>query len=520
MARKRIRTVAGALIIGIGMASVPLRLWGQEGLVLQLGAGGSVATGTTAGTAEEPDGLGIVLDGSLGYTAGTYGQEQSKRGLAPAASASMSLTSGGTQLRGTLVAASDGKYGAALADVPGGNAGGFYFLLGEGGIIEELGQLRLELGRFRYHDEVPGPYSLFVNANGLSSTTMSILYDTGTFYYSSRWIGLNHDSNSGPSAILSDAWGSTFPERGATIKTYGMRYGEMRFGFQDATVYAGRWFDYEYFLSPLPLYFSQYVRSTGGVPWVTDYDDNEILGCFWTWDRPGAFSAYAQFLLDDFGLGELVPGWPKNPWQIAASMGGRLQTVFGSFGLYSAMATKYTFEPSNANKATDAYGYTYYPETRFSSYWQDAGATVTKEIAVEDNAIGYKYGENNLAVQLDWMAAKWGLDLGAALEFRLSGSNSPANPGHDDPSIQSNGSRWLDDLVLEKRLLLALGVARRLGPWRVHGTLVGGVAFDALQLEPSTTTAPLTANDIYIYRPLAGNTRAVFSINLGASYTL
>jgi hypothetical protein len=498
-----------------------MRLWGQDGLALSIGAGGTVTIDDSAlNGAGQPEGLRMRIDGALSYTVGNYGEAVTMRGFAPAVSSSLSLATGGSHILATLIAASDGKYGAALADIPGGNAMGFYVLLGEGGLRQDLGPLHLELGRFTFHDEVGGPYTLFVNATGISSTTMSILYDDGTFYYSSRWVGLNHDSNSGPTATLSEAWGTSFPERGAVIKTYGMRHGEMRFGFQDSTVYAGRWFDYEYFLSPLPLYFSQYVRATGGVPWVTNYDDNEIMGCFWTWERPGSFSIHAQFLLDDFGLGEIIPGWPKNPWQMAASMGGRLETEAGSFGIYSAMATKYTFEPSNATKATDAYGYSYYPETRFSSYWQDTGTTVTKAIAVEDNAIGYKYGENNLAIQTDWMAARWGLDLGAALEFRLSGSNSPANPGHDDPSIESNGTRWLDDPVLEKRFLVTAGVAKHVGIWRLYATIVGGLAFDALELRPSTITDPSTANNIYIYSPLPGNTKSLFSISLGAGYTL
>lgn len=491
----------------------------EEGLSPGMGAGGLA---TLSGQASAPqDGPGLFLSfgtgGGLSY--GSYGEEFSNRGLSLSLEPGLRLVSGGTEIVASMSASNDGKYGAALADIPGGNTYGFYFLLGEGGIRQRLGSLEIEAGRFRLKDEVESPYSLFINSLGISTLSLGLSYDDGTFYYRSRWLSLNHDSDAGATDI-SEAWGAGFPERGATVKTYGLRLGEMSFGFQDSVVYAGRWFDLEYLLSPLPNYFTQYVRGTGGVPWVTNYDDNEIMGAFWNWKRPGEFSAHAQLLLDDFGLGELIGSWNRNPWQMAVSLGGRLETGAGSFGLDAAMATKYTFEPSNATQASDAYGYSYYPETRFSSYWQDLGTTVNSAIAVEDNEIGYKYGENNLALQVDWRGVLGGFDLGGALEFRLSGSNSPANPGHDDDAVLSNGTKWLDEAVLEKRFLLALGAARSFGAWRLSGVLSCGLALDALEPRASTTTAAGTANDIWIYSPVEGNTKFIFGLRLGVVYSL
>jgi hypothetical protein len=491
----------------------------DEGLAPRIGTGGLASLSEQAAGPQDEPGLLFSFGTGVGLSYGAYGEEYSDRGLSLSLEPGIRLVWSATEIVGSMSAANDGRYGAALADIPGGNTYGFYFLLGEGGIRQHFGPLEVEAGRFRLRDEVESPYSLFISSLGISTLTLGLSYDDGTFFYRSNWLSLNHDSDGG-SADFSQAWGSGYPERGANVKTYGIRLGEMSFGFQDSVVYAGRWFDAEYLLSPLPNYFTQYVRGTGGVPWVTGYDDNEIMGAFWNWKRPGEFSAYVQLLLDDFGLGELIGGWNRNPWQMAASLGGRLETGAGSFGFDAAMATKYTFEPSNADSASDAYGYSYYPETRFSTYWQDAGTTVNSAVAVEDNEIGYKYGENNLALQVDWRGALGGFDLGGALEFRLAGSNSPANPGHDDERVLSEGTKWLDDTVLEKRFVLALGAARSFGPWRITGLLSAGVAFDSLELRASTTTAAGTANDIWIYSPVEGNTKLIFGLRLGAVYSL
>ncbi len=119
----------------------------------------------------------------------------------------------------------------------------------EGGIFSKIGTLSLKAGRFKHYDVVDSPYSLFVNSKGISSNIMDIAWDDGFFSYESRWIELNHDSSQN-----TDAWNFNggFPERGANIKTFAFRIGEMRFGFQDAAIYSGKNFDPEYFLNLFP----------------------------------------------------------------------------------------------------------------------------------------------------------------------------------------------------------------------------------------------------------------------------
>jgi hypothetical protein len=467
-------------------------------------------------------GLTVTTDVHLKYTAGDYGLYApgdygagfERSGLSGGFAAGADLVTGGTEIVGKLSADDDGKYGAALADIPGGNTYGFYFLLDEGGIRQKLGPLSLEVGRFRFQDEVNTPYSLFVNSTGISSTTAAFAVDTGIFYYKSRWIGLTYDS-----AVTSLGWGTqSWPDRGANIRSYGLRLGEMRMGFQDEAVYSGRYFDYEYFLDPLPAYFLQYLRGTGGVPWDTGYNDNCNMGLFWTWDRPGSFSLLAQVFLDDFNLHFIFPSWPNQPIRAAATIGGRLETKLGSFGLYAAMATKYTFEPSNGGSANDAYGCSYYPDTQYTSYWQDAGTDVTAPISIEDNEIGYKYGENNLALQVDWKGSLAGLNTGFALEFRLAGANAPTDPGQGLGYMPMTGVEWLNDAVLEKRIMGYVQASKDLGNWTLYAKAGAGVAFDALNLTSVAGAPDAYGTGSAIFIPVAGNTQYIGMLTIGATW--
>ena len=476
----------------------------------------------------------IALDGTAVYEAGGYGEEITRRGLSPNASLSFGIDAGYFGFLGKLRGDTNKKYGPELADIPGGDFFDIYAYMEEGGLFSKIGPLSLKAGRFRHYDVVDSPYSLFVNSNGISSNIMNIAWDDGFFSFESRWVELNHDSTQD-----TDAWGTAhiaglagFPERGANIKTYALRIGEMRFGFQDAAVYTGRNFDPEYFLNPLPQYFIQYVKATGGRPWATGQDENDIMGFFWTFDRPGAFSLQAQVLIDDFNVHFLFPDTTWNPWQAAFSLGGRLEAGrAGSFGLYVAGATKYTFEPSEmtggdldkvkSEQIACSYGYSYYPETRFDYDWQTSGFQAGA-IAIEDNMIGYKYGQNNVAVQVDWKGKSAGFDLKANAEFRIAGANSPANPWHDLLNNPLDGTHWLDDPVLEKRVMAGFSASRDFGAWTLGFSVLSGVAFDAMELrKPVVVTSDPVApadTDIWIYEPVAGNTKLLLKLSLGARY--
>ena len=494
---------------------------------LKLGALALLAFVAGFSAAAQSGATHVEVDAAALYDIGSYAEEITARGFSPNAGLSFEYDAGYFGLTGAIRGDTNQKYGPELADVPGGDLFGVSAVMERGGLFSRIGPLSLKAGRYRHYDVVDTPYSLFVNSTGIPANLIDIAWDDGTFQYGSRWVELNHDSNA-----TSPGWPAPtfagFPERGANIKTYAIRIGDMRFGFQDAAVYTSRNFDLEYLLNPLPQYFIQYLKATGGRPWSTGRDENDIIGAFWTYDRPGEFSLVAQVLVDDFNLHFLFPETAWNPWQAAFTMGGRIQAPSGSYGLYLAGATKYTFEPSEMQGAdvvyeqnTCSYGYTYFPETRFDRDWQNSGFQAGT-IAIEDNLIGYKHGQNNLALQADWKGRAFGTDVAANVEFRLAGANSPANPWHDLLNDPQDGTRWLDDAVLEKRIMAGISASRPFGRWTLGLDLLGGVAFDAMELRKPTTAAgpgvPTADSDIWIFEPVAGNTKGLFRISLGARY--
>ncbi len=468
-------------------------------------------------------GLLFTLATELPYRAGTYREEIEARGLTPNASISLQYEQPHIGLIAAIDLTSDQVYGPWLADSPTGALGNFNFMIKEAGIRISGGSFSLKGGRLRHFDVVDSPYSLFINANGIAAPMLDFVYRDDRFFYESRYISLTLDSAMHTPAWPDDPSYTGFPDRGANFKVFGLSFGRLTIGFEDSSVYSGRAFDWEYFLSPMPQYFTQYVRGTGGRPWYANYDDNYNAGLFVTWKEPGAYDLYAQAFVDDLGMLGLF-GWTNNPWQIALALGGRIKTPKGTFGLHLAGATKYTFEPGDmrtpttANQIQSSYGYTYFPETRFEYEWRPSYPKSYKEIAPELNLIGYQYGENNLAMRLDWNGSVSKFECEAFFEFRLSGSNSPANPWHDlwvDPQVAFT---WLDDSVLEKRFTISARAITGHSPWQFFAKATGSLALDALELrDPIGVSSSQTLVDqkVQIYSPVPGNTKLLGELTLG-----
>ncbi|MDR2184110.1 MAG: hypothetical protein LBO80_00365 [Treponema sp.] len=463
-------------------------------------------------------------------------------------------------LTAELTASNDQKYAPARVMNASGNIGGIYFMLQEGGLVYDWKWISLQAGRYRLYDIVDSPYSLYINSLGIPSNTMQVKVESPRFIYSSRWIDLNSRS-----AISTPAWDeyhrrgdagngfatptptptppdtlpspseTGFPDRGVNYKIYALKYRDWRFGILDATVYTERSFDYEYFLNPLPQYFIQYVKGTPGRPWTTDSNENDLLGFFWDIKKPNRWEAYAQFLMDDFGLGFVAKNFSDNPWKAAWAVGGRVHTSYGRFGFHHGGALKYTFEPITSPQggrhdgdiARTAYGYTYYPETRYNDD-EDGGNTVS--ILIEDNMVGYKHGENNIAFLVDYQNTFGGFKVNAELEFVLAGNNSPANPWQDytHRSEMGDGSRLLDDSTLEKRLELRLNVSHRRGPWLFYAAAAIGGRFNRLELQdavpPNAVVQPngewsVADDKIQIWKGTQEH-ELIFRFSLGFRYTV
>lgn len=412
---------------------------------------------------------------------------------------------------GFIAAASfhqDDDYSPDIANTPNGTLFGSYFLMDQGGMVFRGLDMELTIGRMEHHDVIDSPYSLFVSSKRNPALIANFRYENDFAFYETRWIQLNESSE-----VDTPAFPNGYPDRGAQIKTYGVKIGTMRFGFQDAAVYTGRSFDLEYFVSPMPNYLIQYVKGTDGRPWSTGVNENDIMGFFWDW-QPNDDTYYdVQVLVDDFSLFGLFDT-SNNPWKAAYSLGGRWDTDIGRFSFHHALATKYTFAATNDTDSDQIYSYTYYPDTRFN-----ISDSEYQSISIEDNMIGYYNGENNMAFRLDYDASWFGYDIASNLELVLSGPKSPCNSWHEATTYRDDpGTKLFDYSAIEKKIVLSAQVSRRLGDFIAFTNLRAGVAFNALELQPAISGEEGTVNtDIWIWRP-GDDTDYILSISLGLRY--
>ena len=327
------------------------------------------------------------------------------------------------------------------------------------------------------------------------------VYDGDFIYYETRWIRLNERS-----AQYLDEDGESL-DRGANFKTYALKLGQFRLGFQDAAVYLDRAFDLEYLINPIPQYFIQYTKICDGRPWETLSNENNLIGAFLDYTETGMYF-YAQYLMDDFNLHWLLPDTPNNPNKMAYAAGGRIETDFGKFCFDAALAFKYTFEATytSANNVDGPglaysefpYEYTYYPASTY--------AVGSEDYAIDyiDNYIGYKYGENNLALKFDYsnsfdLTADIPFSYRGGLEYVISGSKSPSNPWHELSWTREEGTEFLDEDVLE-HTIKAVGECK--ASWEGFTVSLGltlGYIFNELVL------TEVVSGEAPIYVPTAGN---------------
>ena len=439
--------------------------------------------------------------------AGIAASTETPKPIAPIGSLSVSHQAGGFQAFWSMEAIRDGVYGQ-MFDF------GVTLLIREGGLRWSGGNLALEAGRLVLKDKVQSPYSLFLSGQGNSAVSARIDFEDDHFFFSDVWIDLNHASGT-PVAS-----GFEWPNRAAVVKSYGLKFGNLRVGVQDAIVFSSNsssraaLFDAEYFLVPAPGFFLQYIGRSEDGPWARDpqYNDNTLFGFFADWKRDGLFLR-GQVLVDDFNLNRFVnPGGYQNPDKIAWMIGGSIETDYGTFSLDHAGATKYTFQPYGNDTSNAMTGYTFYPDTRFSV------GSDTRFLSPEDSYLGYVHGENNIAFMGRWQDTFGGFAVDAALEFMLSGSKSPTNPWGSLLNWRDGGSgtKFLDDSTLEKKIVLSGGISTRLGAFTVYARMSAGAVFNRLTPDAGTVD-PI--NGTPIYSPTAQNA-LIGSLTLGGKWAL
>lgn len=423
------------------------------------------------------------------------------------------------------------------------------------------GLFSVSAGRGPNRDAVQSPYSVFANSNDIPAMQLDFTFDSGRFFYTTRWIELcrnsrfsyiqDSDDYSNDNIFVSDMFGTEWSEgynggwldKGANFKTFGVRMGPWRFGFQDVVIYIGRNFDPEYFLNPMPQYFVQLINSAAGRPWSQADNAKSFMGFFADYSGRDSYGA-AQLLIDDLNASAL-PGVNTSDaikTKIAWSVGGWKDFDFGRMGFYHGGATKYTFEATYTAHHFENYkdnpGFiavpysifpyeaTYYPATEYAS-----GEGGTMPIDYTENYFGYKYGENNLAFLVDYQnrffagsAAEFGF-YGSA-EYVLNGAKSPANPWHEYyTGGDIDGGVALLDGTVEHLLRLSAALRKPLGrDFVLNLDLIGGVAINAMKLiqidpvyseELDVTTS---WKEPKIYVPESGCIEPIFQATIGGTW--
>lgn len=352
-------------------------------------------------------------------------------------SAKLSYKAEGFEFLATLDAANDRLYNDSFVD---SYYGGFYFSMGSSGISVDLGNANIIFGKMHLSDVVNSPYSLFLSSVGFPRNTLRFSYEDSNFLYTTHWTELSNLLGSSTATDLRERY------RGMNYKVYATKLGNFRFGYQEVDIYVGKTFDLEYFANPIPGFFIQYVNDNGR-PYSEGLGEaNYVAGFFLDYSNNGKY-AYAQILVDDINANRFLhPESYQNPDKIAWSVGGKVNTPFGTFALYNAGATKYTFQPSAESGNQQFYGYTYYSNFL---YKQVDGKDMI--LPPEMLYAGYKYGENNVAFRLEYESTA-PKGLLASFEYVVLGERSPINAWNGDTTYIS-GTHLLDDSVLEHRLI-------------------------------------------------------------------
>jgi hypothetical protein len=412
-----------------------------------------------------------------------------------------------------------------------------YFKLDEGFTRLHAGSLLFEGGYLRALSSIETPYEVFINPQGHPSLGMVLACEGSGFEYESRWIGVNIRSSNTyrygdpmPGGQFDQPW----RDKGVNHRLIALKLGDWRLGYQESTVYIDRAFDPLYFLSPLPSILSNSLLTQGNNPWAQGGggNDNSLMGLFAEY-RAGPAYAEVQLLVDDINLNFLFPSgsplWSPNLTKFAWSLGGRYRSGFGTLGFWHGGATAHTFAavyPTSYDSGETSYNvnwipyeYVYYPVVVFDG----------KMLDLRDSSIGFPWGENALAFRVTFdstilQGTPWEIGVKASLEYVMNGSKSPNNPWHEYTSIDDIPQRiQLFNVggpeVLEHRITLHLGATKQVGDFELKAAFDIGGVFNGLEpYEWPSGSGWDQRNEPVILKPVLGNNRFVFVVELGARY--
>ena len=360
------------------------------------------------------------------------------------------------------------------------------------------------------------PFAMILDGAGKPALGAAYTYQGRLFTFQNRWIGLNSDSpftygyGEDPGSIPGSPRDSRWQDRGFYHRLYTLNLGNLRLGYQESSISMGRYFDPNFFLNPAPSILVNTIWSQGNNPWVHRHNDASFMG-FYADYTAEQFRLEGEFMIMDVNL---PFGYPDNLNKFGWSFGGSLATNLGNFAFWHGGATKHMFAAtytSSSNPNLHPYEYTYFPVSRLGG----------RDIPLESNYIGFPYGENALAFQIEWdnqfTPGAISVDQGVSFRYVLSGSKSPHNPWHEDSSwrdIDRKTELFHGDSILEHRLLLESSTTLRYRNFFSTIQLGLGGIINPLQLVEQGTDPP-------IWKPLAGTRNMSFlRLTLGYSFNL
>lgn len=264
------------------------------------------------------------------------------------------------------------------------------------------------------HSIGPGNiYKLFVDEGDFSYP--SIYYGSfGKFRVETLWGGLRFVENDNK------------PIKGFNYRSiiYSPLDG-LEIAYEESVLYLKRFFDPYYFFIPIPAPGIQEFWHLNA-PWgysTSELDDNSMIGG-WVRYTGKNYSVYSEILIDDINMNRFLnPQGFQNPDKMAFLFG-----FSGKSGPYKltfevAGATAFTFQRTTSNRP---YEYVYFEGSN---------------LPIEENMIGYKHGENNIACAISLEYSNDGWSISAIYEGLIYGTRTPDNPWYG--GTVPSGTHWL-----------------------------------------------------------------------------
>ena len=291
-----------------------------------------------------------------------------------------------------------------------GNLFGHFWYIKNSCISTKLSDnLGISLG-IMSHEEGPGINKLFLDDNSIIGFPSFVLKnDFERFTFKDIWV-----------SIKLPGYGRT---KSLNYRSLILNFGNLKIAFEDSVVYLDRIFDPYYFFTPLPVPVIQEMWHFLNAPWRSSVDDNSFIGGWFDY-RFTRGRVYGEILVDDINLNRfLAPESDyQNPDKIAILLGGSINTAYGKVYGEISGATAYTFERT---KEDVPYEYTYFDEGD-----------------IEDRMIGYKYGENSLAITVGFQKSIQKHNMSIEYSYLVHGTRTPSSPWHGEEEMPS-GTKWL-----------------------------------------------------------------------------